>query len=335
MTFNPITAPVTTWLQFLRFTLPPAGVLLVGAGTGTDSIVELLGQWDQRNVTLIEGDEAQYLHLQRNLQHHDKWQLRNLLLVPSAEKATFYRASNPAESGLIEPEQLQSLWPNLHTNQRCSELPAVTLADLLSEIDPGINWLILDCMPTGELLRRTGDKLDQIDLLVLRIPFDESLFTILGDGHKKIQVWLEEKGFRFLVAQPERHPALARVLYVRDSRQQSAVCLEQQGRIEYLTKAKDELEISVSMLTHARDEQMRVAEQVREQLDVLMQTNGQLEQENTVLLDKINKKNAQLQQQKMGCEEVAQRQQLMQEELNKAETQMDLIRELLLQGSGL
>lgn len=326
MTYNPITAPITTWLQFLRFMLPPVGVLLVGAGTGTDSIVELLGQWDQRNVTLIEGDEAQYLHLQRNLQHHDTWLLRNLLLVPSAEKVTFYRASNPAESGLIEPEQLQSLWPNLHTNQRCRELPAVTLDDLLSETDPVINWLILDFMPTGDFLRRADRKLDQIDLLLLRIPFDDSLSTILGDSHQEMQVWLEEKGFRFLVAQHERHPALARVLYVRDLLHQKSFCLEQQSRL-------DEHERTISKLKLERDEQMRKEELQHQQIKVLMQTNELLEHEKSEIVQRVVEKEEQLQQNKSECTEVARRQKLMQDELSKAETQIEFIREMLLQGS--
>lgn len=332
MKYDPKTASVTTWLEFLRPVLPPYAVLLVGAGTGTDSIVQLLGQWDQPDVILVEGDKSQYLHLKRNLQSYDRWRLHNLLLAPTPEKKTFYRASNPAESGLIEPEQLLSLWPNLHTCQRCSEQPAVTLADVLSETETVINWLILDCMPAGDLLRSAESRLDQIDLLVLRIPFEDSLSTILGDGHKKMQAWLEEKGFRFLVAQPERHPALARVLYVRDSRHQSAVCLEQKSRIECLMKIKDELEKSVSMLKNERDEQMKVAEQVRQQLDVLMLTNEQLEQQKSVLLARVGEKDAELQQHKSECAGVAQRQQLMQDELNKAETQIDLIRELLLQG---
>ena len=216
MEYDPFSVPLTTWLQFLRYFLPPSGILLIGAGTGSGSFVQMLRLMHQSNVILVEADDAQYLHLKRNLKPEETWQVHNVLVSPHAETSTFYKAGNPSESGLIEPELLQNLWPNLKTIQKCCNLPTVSVEELLRSAEQTINWLFLDCLPAAKLLEQAGSMLEQIDLLVLRVLIDEDVSSVNGETQADVQARLNAQGFRLVITEQERHPALAHVLYVRD-----------------------------------------------------------------------------------------------------------------------
>ena len=320
MVYDLKTATITTWLQFLRALMPPSGMLLVGAGVGTSPLVQLLKQWEEPNTILVEGDELQYQHLKRNLKHFESWHIHNVVVAPNKESVTFYRASNTSESGLINPEQLQGIWPNLRLKQN-SIHGGVTVSDVINGAEYPISWLMLDCLPAGSMLRSIGDALDEIDLIMLRVLIHESIALESGNSHEDIKFWLQEQGFRILAVLPERHPALAQVLYVRGLQYQRSIYTQQKYRID--------------QLTDVQDEQIKFASELQAQIKMIKIEKEKLEQENSELISRVAETQNHLQKQESECKEIVLRQQFMREELGKAETQIDLIKQLLLREPGL
>ena len=142
----PTSAPITPWLHLLSQLMPPTGVLLVGASAGTGPWVQLLQSLAVPSATLVEADDTQFEHLQRSVPQRAGWRLRKQVVGPHTETVTYYRASNAVESGLLEPESLRSLWPNLKTTHQQTR-QAITLAELQQEAETPANWLLVDCLP--------------------------------------------------------------------------------------------------------------------------------------------------------------------------------------------
>jgi hypothetical protein len=171
---------------------------------------------------LVEGDGTQYEYLARHFPVPAAWSLRREVVAATTGTATFYRASNAAESGLIDPERLRPVWPNLGTSRILEEQPAVSLQDLLGESGKETNWLLLDCLPATPLLRGAGEALGKLDLILVRVTLDDERVAGLDSGLEELRSWLHEQGFRYLTMQAERHPALAHALFVRDVAQLQA-----------------------------------------------------------------------------------------------------------------
>lgn len=226
------------WFDHLRILCPPTGVVLVGAGTGTSDWVQRLVQWETPNVTLIEADDAQFQHLQRSVPQNQDWRLRKQVIARDTETVNYHQASNVAESGLLEPETLRSLWPNIKTRQNQSR-EAVALSELLQDTDAPANWLLVDCLPALAIIQGATNRLDTLDVIAARVLLDE---TALPDGmasQSKLQSFLESLGFRCVAIEAGRHPAIGHVLFVRDTAAQ-AQQLQQQfaHQAETLAQAK-------------------------------------------------------------------------------------------------
>ncbi|HEH9408461.1 TPA: hypothetical protein SIA33_001436 [Aeromonas salmonicida] len=128
----------------------------------------------------------------------------------------FHRASNPAESGLIAPEQLRGLWPNLDLVSIEQNAAAVTLDALWHDANQAINWLVLDCLPAAVLLRGGTQLLAQADVVVVRVAVDDRLDIEPSARQSAADVLLHTAGLTCVQLLPQRHPALFYAIYVRD-----------------------------------------------------------------------------------------------------------------------
>jgi len=206
---------ITPWLDHLRLLLPPSGVVLVGAGTGAGEWVQRLQEWDIPNVTLVEADDAKFRHLQRAITEREGWQLLKQVIARDTEAVTYFLASNAAESGLLEPESLRSLWPNIKTRQEQTR-EAIALAELLQDF-PSASWLMLDCLLALPLIEGAAGQLDRIDVIAARVLFDETDLHERIDSLPVLQSYLHEHGYRLLTTEISRHPAIGHALFVRDT----------------------------------------------------------------------------------------------------------------------
>lgn len=217
---------------------------------------------------LVEGDEGQYQHLLRHLPADSGWTPRRDVVTASAEPTTFHHASNPAESGLVAPEHLRALWPNLATDYSTAVEVPVTLDTLLSEAGRDINWLVLDCLPAADLLQGGGELLTGLDVVLVRVAAGPT--SEVDASHEAVDDRLQGAGLICIHTQAERHPALAHALYARD--------------VALLIKEKRGLSRENAQLQAAREAEAQVrAVEATARAEALARCEA-LEQENAQLL---------------------------------------------------
>jgi len=227
---------IAPWLQLLSQLMPPTGVLLVGAGNGAGPWVQLLQTLDVPSATLVEADDTQFEHLQRSVPQRPGWRLRKQVVGPRTETVTYYQASNAFESGLLAPESLRSLWPNLKTAHKQTR-QAIALAELQQDADPAANWLLLDCLPALPILQGAAQQLAGVDVIAVRVLLNASApeaeadssaittittITTSAAAADQLQPALQALGFRCLAIETSRHPALGHALFVRDTAAQAS-----------------------------------------------------------------------------------------------------------------
>ncbi|WP_415797133.1 hypothetical protein [Comamonas aquatilis] len=201
------------WLDHLYQLSPPTGVMCVGAGNGDSGWVDRLQTWDAQNVTLVEADETQFTRLEKNPVVSQLWQLRNEVVAERSESVLYHQATLASESGLVDPESLQTVWPNIRVKYRKNR-QALALAELLS--DSPSNWLWIDCLPALNLLRGAGDALLGVDLVMARILLNPP--EVLAElGLSSLQAFLEARGLRRLCIEESRNPGIGLVLFTRDT----------------------------------------------------------------------------------------------------------------------
>ena len=206
------TSGILPWLEHLRVLMPPRHVTLVGAGGGSSAWVQWLQQADLPSATLIEADERQAAMLQEIADGQQGWRVREQVVAPQTGTVPFHVASVPSESGLLIPEDLRTLWPNLKT-RRTQSRQAVSLEEVLQDDEIAPNWLMVDCLPAARLLLSAARQLSEVDVLVLRMQFGPG-----GDSEdlEELQRVPVESPFRLIFAEPGRHPRLGHALVVRD-----------------------------------------------------------------------------------------------------------------------
>ncbi len=256
---------LNAWLETLQAVAPPQGALLVGAGPGTSPLVRWLLQALPGHVCLVEADPNRFRSLQRNLPARAGWSLCCETVAPSAAPVPFHHLSNPAENGLLPLQALQKLWPNLRAADSDEPRPGTTLATLLAGSANATNWLLIDCLPAAPLLQGAGPALGSLDVVAVRVVLDESA-AIPSAQHATADTLLKQAGFRCVHREPERHPALALALYLRDIRaaqsskqqhieQLEAELLELKFRArqqsEELAKAENQISIIQELLVPA------------------------------------------------------------------------------------
>ena len=263
-------AHMITWLEHLWQLYPAQGILIVGAGNGSSTWIKALQCWSAVNVTLIEADDTQFLHLQHQLAAQDGWQLRKQVIAAETGSVTYHHASNPAESGLIEPEALRPLWPNLKTRQASTQ-QAISLTELLALTEPKVNWLLLDCLPAGALLAGSGDALATCDVIVTRALLPEAgadLPSAQADANTITQL-LQAQGFCTVAMETSRHPGVAHTLHVRDHAAQLvqlnvALAQAEQATQKCTAEARQQVDDLTSELAQVR-EALQQAQQTSQQ----------------------------------------------------------------------
>lgn len=215
-TVSPDTSiPMETWLDMLHAIFPPQGVMVVGAGMGSSLWIQWLHNRGIESVTLIEGDQQQFACLQNRQADNSSWMLQQAVVAGSDHQTVFYQASHASENGLLAPETLQSLWPNLTTVKHTAVSSATTLDSLHAASGKPNNWLVLDCLPAADLLQGGAALLPVLDVVIARVttcpdsPAEASLAAVSAQ--------LKQAGLHQVCCQPERHPDLSSAWFVRNA----------------------------------------------------------------------------------------------------------------------
>lgn len=235
-----------TFINCLEYLFPCTGLIYVGAGNGS----ALNGEHFSRisRLLAIEADDLAFSYLENNLQNRTGWTALKALVGKDEAKTSFFAASNPNESGLLNPEALKSVWRNLtclgSRPQASTTLSSVLRNECQAE---HYNWLRIDCLPPASILRGIEKHLEQFDVIDVRV-LDHAA-GILEDGCTKPEcdTLLIPLGYQMGFVEEATNPMVHRVLYVRDGRaclsiQAEQIRRESQIQIEHLTKDKGEAE---------------------------------------------------------------------------------------------
>ena len=212
-------SPLLRALEQIRLVYPPAAVVHVGAGDGSD--LPPYAHWAIASVILIEANDHPASALAKACGGRPGWQALHAMAGAKRGPAVFHLASNPRESGSLPPETWQPLWRNL----RCVEswqVEQTTLDAVLGlgpsggpAISPQSNWLIVDCLPALPVLQGAVALIDTADVVVVRTVADPQL-QMPGAGREDIDAFLQQAGFRPALLSSELHPAVAMAVYCRD-----------------------------------------------------------------------------------------------------------------------
>lgn len=243
---KPAQQPLRTWFDMLSHLYPPTGVLLVGAGSGSSPWVQHLMANNWPRVTLVEADEATAQRLKAATQNHPCWRVKTEVVGPRSGATAFYSASLPTESGLLAPESLRSLWPNLKTTHKQTR-QATTLAELQQDADPAANWLLLDCLPALPILHGAAQQLAGVDVIAVRVLLNASAPDANTDASAistaaadQLQPALQTLGFRCLTIETSRHPGLGHALFVRDTAAQMQQLTQAKAAAEKLATERQQ-----------------------------------------------------------------------------------------------
>lgn len=272
-------APVSIWLDVLNAVIPLHGALVVGAGTGNSQWIQWLKGRNISRVRLVEGDKLQFQHLERCISSGLEWTLRHAVVAETADIVEFHHASNSTESGLIAPEQLHCLWPHLES-LRVEKIKPLPLAELFTQETGDINWLVLDCLTSSSLLTASKQLLRKLDVLIIRVTLLDDLPAINLSAADTI---LSEAGFRCIQVLPERHPALAHAIYVRDIGDQKTSIERNKHDIEQLQgalqKVKNQLDQQQAEYAKELDDARSQLEQKNQELELTLAEKNSLHQE--------------------------------------------------------
>lgn len=322
------------WLQCLEQLTPSTGLVHVGAG-GSGQRYPFLGM---PRLLAIDARTEQVSRLRVQLQSHADCRVIEAVLARESGEGVYYRMSQANESGLCSPGALQGLWPSI-TAVDVDKCLATTLQAQMEHVEDAnaFNWVMIDCLPAGELLCGAGLLPRQWDVVVVRAVKDTPTDgDVLAMGLSEICRILKSHGLGIVTMEEENHPGVVRALFVRNQRDQFAQELskliaenveltrartefcgqrdaEQRAKIAVLTQ-RDSLAREAASLTVARDELTALTEELQKTLSAQQQRIQELEVENR---------------------ENAVRQQNLQDALVKAEVQIDLIKDLLLREPGL
>ncbi|EEW1987879.1 hypothetical protein JQY33_000707 [Escherichia coli] len=208
-----ISQPEETWLDCLSSIYPPTGVMVIGAGNGSSIWVQWLYKKCVNPVILVEGNQKQFQLLKHNIPLNKEWVFLNKIVIFGSEPHIFHYVDNSRENGLLSPEQLHSLWPNIKCIGEEAIHNGITLNSLQKSENLPLNWLFIDCLPAPEILEHAGDMLHRIEVVVSRVVIQDEPFSA---SLKNLDKVLNEVGMRRVHLFQERHPSIGYAIYTRN-----------------------------------------------------------------------------------------------------------------------
>lgn len=262
-------------------------------GSGGGSWVDLIASWDAEDVILVEADEKLIERMKKFHTLPREWKVVNALVYKDHTQCEYYHTSNAAASCLEHPDTLSAIWPNLSINS-VEVRESVSIPTLLEEVDAqNINWLIIDCTPALKLLQEGVSTVVQCDVVVARV---------LKEEKSVLDAWMQEQGLHSATYFEENNPQVVMVVYVKEWHTQ------------------------LSHLQTQSEETRKELEQLDKTLTEKTKQLTERQQQASELQKKINDTEA-------ANENYKQRQTMLEDELKKAEMQIEIIKDLLMSGN--
>ena len=289
-------------LHALHKTYATTAVVHVGAGHGVGDL-HIWHQWPEvQHACCIDADPDR-LATWADTTASDwpaGWRVLPAVVADTAGVRDYHSASNRDEDGLLPSERLNTLWPRLQ--RVATEVRPVQPLDALVGDTPPCG-LIVDCLPALLVLRGAAQTLARSQWLCVRV----AELDLAGDIAQMTAVsaitdYLAQAGFTSVAHIPGNHPAVGYAFYARDWR----------SAMQHLQQAQADLQAQLAAETQAKQAEAAAKVEALQQRDELSQHFSTLTCDHQALIL---------------------RQKVLQEELIKAEAQIDLIKDLLLRNS--
>lgn len=280
--------PMLSPIMLLKRLAPPQAIIHIGAGTGNGEIHQWQ-QWEVPHALIIDADQDRLDWAEPLVAERPGWQILNTVLADTEDEIGYYQATNPDEDGLIPPERLTKLWPNLRTITN-GHRPGQRLDRLLSEESCAVFnqsipiWTFIDCLPALPILKGAGVLIDQWSVLWLRVLLQPTSGIEAGAVLENIDAFLQPHGFRCVDITESNHPAIGYAIFVRDW--QAVLTPQIDGLTQTntalaegkaaLASRRDALETEVATLTQARDLQSKLAAEGQSRVQALTQERDSL-----------------------------------------------------------
>jgi hypothetical protein len=214
---------INHWIDRLASLHPPQAVAIIGAGTGDGPWAGTFMKTAGLPAVLIEAELDCIEHLKRACVGKEGWQCSHALVAAADGPTCFHQASIRAESGLLPPELLRDVWPNI-TETHQETRPAMTLGRVLADLDIAANWLWIDCLPALSILDGAADAIAGFDVICARVLLEESHDTRSREAALScVKASLGLSGFEQVAFDPERNPMIGHALFVRQSAEKTSV----------------------------------------------------------------------------------------------------------------
>ncbi len=275
-------------LAVLRKLFPVKALMRVGVGRA--SCLARYGEWEVERLFLVDVHEERLRRVMAEAEPAPGWEARVALLAAETGEVSCHVASNPLEGGLVAPEELAFLWPNLRAIETRS-MEATTIDQLAREfgIDGELDWLCVDCFPAMELLRGARDVLSRLDVLEARVVRARAVPDDLADllGEERLDDFMRGQGFARVGEVRERHPAVIRALYARDWKNRWHVDLRAAERLAarreeelnaQLAESREREEKNEALIARLHEEEHALREQLDAQRERAEELASQLEE---------------------------------------------------------
>lgn len=244
---------IDTFIDCLEYIFPCTGLIYVGAGNGAVFSGKRFSRLPR--LLAIEADYQAFTNLSHSLRDRPDFIPLKALISHSDSEATFFVASNPKESGLLNPDGLKTVWRNLICRGEEARV-TVTLSTVLKNEQKCdvYNWLSIDCFPSASILLGLQGKINQFDLIDLRVLNYSAGVLEQGGTKKECDTLLNPLGYQAIFTEEASNPMVQRVLYARNGRacleiQVGQIRQEHQALVAKLTQAKIEAEKSLAERT--------------------------------------------------------------------------------------
>lgn len=295
--FNEEALTLMQWLDALHTLMPPTQLTYWGAGAGHQALLNWAAIKAVGEVSLVEGHSHAFTSLSERWQKsHPHWQFHNEVMETGLdEEGIFYTASHQAESGLLSPETLTSLWPHIEpTHQQACE--PVRVADWARQhwTLPG-QWVVIDYFCDAGLLAAHAAAFRQVEVLKVRVSTLETVpEPITG------QAWepaLKQAGYRVLKRAPERHPHIQQWLCIKQLDSDAVDAKESLANVKAeLVEVKQQLEKTQAWLRDRRQQAREFEKNIASLKDSLEEANNEIKRmhEQSSQLDELKSSVSQL-----------------------------------------
>lgn len=206
-------------LKFLEPLYPITGAIHVGLG-GPHNL-NVYKTLDVEKLLLIEANKNRCEIIKKHIPEDKHWKIINQVVADIEGEAQYYELNNKNESGLVPPEKLKPIWPNIklveERTERVTTLNALAEEHLSENIFEEFNLLVIDCFSSLSILEGAKNLLSGIDLLILRgLADDFQEVEFCSQDKKTIDEIINENSFVEFFNKNETHRFLKQSLFLKD-----------------------------------------------------------------------------------------------------------------------